>query len=113
MRRYLYTLFHPEIFQGYYRKPPCCEGGYFKLISADHQHRLAVIPGLFLAEDPSRSHAFVQVLNGVTGDSAYYTFPVEAFSADPERFHVCVGDNVFSRDCIRLNLTGEAIQVQG
>ncbi len=113
MRRYLHTLFHPEIFQGYHRRPPYFEGWYFKLISADGQHRLAIIPGLFLAEDSSRSQAFVQVLNGVTGDSAYYPFPVEAFSADPEHFYVQVGDNIFSRDFIRLNLTGDTLQLQG
>ncbi len=113
MRRYLYTLFHPEIFQGYYRKPPYFEGWYFKFVSANHQRRLAVIPGLFLAEDATHTHAFVQILDGVSGDSAYYTFPADAFSADAERFHVCVGDNLFSSDCIRLNLSGGSIEIQG
>jgi hypothetical protein len=44
------------------------EGWYYKLVEASEQARYAVIPGIFLSEDPAEHHAFVQILDGLGAD---------------------------------------------
>jgi hypothetical protein len=50
----------------------CFEGWYFKLVDAEGAQPYAIIPGVFLGED---AHAFIQVLVGRAGTSAYHRFP--------------------------------------
>lgn len=113
MRQFLQGILHPEIYHGFGRRPPFFEGWYFKLVSADHTQRWAVIPGIFKAEDPAQNHAFIQVLDGVTGHAAYHTYPEEAFHAHPERFEVRVGASTFSLSQIDLNIDDAEGRVQG
>lgn len=113
MRRYLYTTLHPEIYHGYRKKPPFFEGWYYKLIDATEEHRYAIIPGIFKTEDEAKNHAFIQVLNGMTGEASYHTFPSEAFVAHPEKFDVWVGENHFRADCISLNIQDEGFSIRG
>ena len=88
------------------------EGWYVKLVSADRRTRLAVIPGMFLSEDGSIAEAFVQVLDGITGSTAYHRFPLSDFRADPRRFDVRVGANRFSSDGIVVDVPGLAAEVR-
>lgn len=68
MLRYLRGVLHPEIYHGFGRKTPFFEGWYFKLVDAARQRRMAIIPGVFMAEGDARgNHAFVQVLDGMGG----------------------------------------------
>jgi tocopherol cyclase len=113
MRRYLYNTFHPEIYHGYGKKPPFFEGWYYKLVDATEQHRYAIIPGIFRAEDPSKNHSFIQVLNGMTGEATYHTFPEDAFDAHPEQFRVRVGNNYFQADSLSLDIQDEALSLKG
>ncbi len=113
MRRYLYTTLHPEIYHGFKKQPPFFEGWYFKLISASTDQRYAVIPGIFLAEDAAHNHAFIQVLNGVTGAATYHPYPVDRFWAHPERFYVKVGDSTFSDERLVLEIADDQLEISG
>jgi tocopherol cyclase len=113
MIRFIYETLHPDIYHGYRKTPPFFEGWYYKLVNTSEQHRYAIIPGVFFAEDNRKDHAFVQVLNGVTGDAAYIEYPISAFWAHEETFDVRVGDNHFRRDCLSLNINDPQGQVQG
>ena len=68
-------LRRPEAFHGADVSSGFFEGWYVKLVSADLSQRWAVIPGIFrgLQEpgQPSRDEAFVQVLDGSTGQNAF------------------------------------------
>ena len=88
------------------------EGWYVKLVSADRGTRLAVIPGMFVSEDGSIAEAFVQVLDGITGGTAYHRFPLSDFRADPRTFDVRVGANRFSADGIVVEVPGLAAEVR-
>ena len=50
------------------------------------------------------AHAFVQVLEGVSGTAAYHRFPVEQFSASPPALDIQVGENHFDGSGLTLNL---------
>ena len=104
---------HPDWYHGHNKQPPFFEGWYFKLVDASEQHRYAVIPGIFLSHDRTKHHAFVQVLDGLTGASAYFTYPPEEFRAAENDFDVKIGLNHFWRDGIHLQLEGDALALKG
>ncbi|GAB4553298.1 MAG: tocopherol cyclase family protein [Anaerolineae bacterium] len=110
---YLDLSLHPERYHGHGKKPPFFEGWYFKLVDPTENHRYALIPGVFLNADPTKSHAFIQVLDGLRGRSHYYQFPLATFQAASDRFEVSIADNFFSLHRIKVNLSGGAISVQG
>ena len=97
------STMHPAGFHGDGKEHDFFEGWYVKLISADRGHRFAVIPGIFRSSDGS-AEAFVQVLNGSTGESWYHEFDPADFHADPTRFDVRVGPNHFTDRGVSLDL---------
>ncbi len=113
MPNFFQRVMHPEWYHGHHKQPPFFEGWYFKLIDAAEQHRYAVIPGIFLSHDREKHHAFVQVLDGQTGGSAYFTYLPEQFIAAEDDFDVRVGPNHFRADCVSLNLTGDELALKG
>ncbi len=110
MRQFVYNTLHPAIYHGHGQQPPFFEGWYFKLVSADEQSRYAIIPGVSLSGE---AHAFVQVLDGVTGRSAYHTYPLVDFWASQREFEVRIGPNLFTQDRIVLDIDRPEGQVQG
>lgn len=110
---YIDTVLHPERYHGQRKRPPFFEGWYFKMISPDRGSRFAVIPGIFLSDDPERHHAFIQVFDGVSGAVSYHRFPADQFAASRDSFSVTIGANHFSLDSISLNIADSLRTVQG
>ncbi len=106
-------LLHPERYHGHRRRPPFFEGWYYKLVGADETARYAVIPGVFLSEDPAEQHAFVQLLDGSTGTASYHRYPAESFRAAADRFEVHIGPNRFDRSGLHLDLDDGQQRVSG
>jgi tocopherol cyclase len=104
------TILTPGAYHGTKRKPPFFEGWYYKLISADESQKVAIIPGVILGRD---AHAFIQVLNGVDGTSAYHTFPLGSFQGNPMRFSLEVGENRFDDHHLILNIDRAEGQLKG
>ncbi len=101
---------HPAGYHGHYQGDfAYFEGWYVKLISADLSRRLALIPGIFRGGTSEADEAFVQVLDGVTGESWFESFPVVDFVADPRAFDVSVGASRFSSRGIHVGLRGPAL----
>jgi len=96
-------VLHPEGFHGDGVTSSYFEGWYVKLVTADRRARNAVIPGVFL--DPQGGgEAFVQVLDGATGESWYHRYDLGQFGADDDRFNVRVGPNRFTAHGVVLDL---------
>jgi tocopherol cyclase len=104
------STLNPDLYHGHGRKPPFFEGWYYKLVSADEQQRYAIIPGIILG---SNGHSFVQLLNGSTGESIYFTFPPEEFWATQNRFEVRIGENTFTHDRIKLHIDDQTGKLSG
>jgi len=84
------------------RKPAgVFEGWYIKLVDAQRTHPLALIPGVFLGED---AHAFIQVLDGETGEAWYHRYPIDEFQASPDRFEAHIGGSSFSSRGVALSI---------
>lgn len=102
---------HPNRYHGQRnQKGPFFEGWYYKLIDSTEQHRLAVIPGVFLTQD---RHAFIQVLDGATGQTTYHRFPLEMFWAAQDRFEVHIGANRFNMTNLTLDIDRPGQRIKG
>lgn len=99
---FLRRLYRPEFFQGSGKRGGYFEGWYFKYTFGDSA--FALIPGISLAERDR--HAFIQVIDGPTGRSAYHRFPAEEFRCRGDRFLLSLGDNHFSLEGVRVRLPG-------
>ena len=105
------NVFRPEVFQGTMQSRHYFEGWYLKHVSADHQHVFSFIPGISLISGDK--HAFIQVIEGVTGKSWYVRYPVTAFDADRKHFRVTIGRSVFSGNGSEIDIEGEGLKVRG
>ena len=101
------------IFQGNKKKRKYFEGWYFKMVAEDGSSILSVIPGISLSSDGKEKHAFIQIINGVTAQTSYYSFPIGEFSFSKKEFAIKIGDNYFSKDRIVLNLKDNDSAVSG
>ncbi len=111
--RYIDLTLHPERYHGHDRRPPFFEGWYYKMVTADRERRVAVIPGIFLSDDPDRHHAFIQVFDGLNGDATYHRFPASAFSTPRGHHHVRIGANEFTSRGLRLDIADDLRTVRG
>lgn len=109
----LQRTLHPAWYQGHGKKAPYFEGWYYKFVDSSEQHRWAVIPGIFKGADGSRSHAFVQVLDGTSGEATYHEYPPQAFQAAKQGLDVEVGPNRFTLHTVTLGIDTPGRSVRG
>ena len=104
-------LFRPVLYQGRHKRRDYFEGWYFKQVSAGCDSIFSFIPGISLdAGDP---HSFIQIINGITGKTAYVRYPLEAFSCQSGKLEITLGNSVFTRSRLHLDIVSEEISVQG
>lgn len=105
------SLFKPDVFQGNMSNKIYFEGWYFKHVSKNMDHVYSFIPGISL--NPENPHAFIQVINGLSGISQYIDYPLSAFSYSKNYFKVQVGNSVFTTDSMLLNIDSPLIKISG
>jgi hypothetical protein len=113
MIRFLRKTLNPAGYHGHGMAPPFFEGWYYKLVDASQQHRLAIIPGIFLSQDPARHHAFVQVLDGRTGHGTYHRYRAEEFWAGEDELDLRIGPNRFTGETLLLDIDAADMSVGG
>ena len=104
------AILNPSTYHGTRQKPPFFEGWYFKMVSADEKHKIAIIPGIILGKD---QHAFVQVIDGSNGETEYFTFPFDQFQADFPHFRLAIGANQFDASHLAVNINQPDGQLVG
>jgi hypothetical protein len=103
---------NPAYFQGARKRKSYFEGWYFKCISADRRHAIALIPGL--AIDPQgRRHSFIQIINAASGKTWYHEYPADAFAAASHTLQVQVGPSTFDRTGLDLGIDTPAGRASG
>jgi len=105
------NVFKPEVFQGKLSYKRYFEGWYFKHVAKDMDHVFSFIPGISL--NPENPHAFIQVINGITGSTQYIEYPLSSFSFSTNSMQVQVGESVFTADSMALNIDSPLIKVHG
>lgn len=104
------TVLDPARYHGFGKRAPFFEGWYFKLVDAGERHRWAVIPGVFIGDEP---HAFIQVLDGNTARSRYFRFDPGMFTASRDAFAIAIGRNEFSAEGLRLDIDDPDGRISG
>lgn len=104
------AILNPGTYHGTRQKPPFFEGWYFKLVSADERHKIAIIPGVILGKD---QHAFVQVIDGSDGSTEYFTFPFDQFQVDFPLFRLRIGGNQFDASHLEVDIQQPESQLLG
>jgi tocopherol cyclase len=99
------SVWYPDEYHGWGRTRRYFEGWYFKLVSPDEQHAMAIIPGIAMAENGDQ-HAFIQVMDGKACQAEYHRFPAGDFRSAAGAFDIQVGNNFFSGEKITLDLPG-------
>lgn len=105
-------VWRQDAFQGQ-KKKEYFEGWYFKLIDPSRKAVFAIIPGISLGKNRSEDHAFIQLIDAVTGRTAYFRFALDEFVADTKRFDVRIGCNHFSDAGLTVNLKNEIASLSG
>jgi tocopherol cyclase len=104
-------LFKPEAFQGSFKSKRYFEGWYLKHVSTDLGHVLSFIPGISLVK--SDPHSFIQVLNGISGESWYIRYPLDQSGFSKNNFLVKLGQSVFSSEFCELDIHEKDLKIQG
>ncbi len=104
-------IFNPEIYQGRYRRKDYFEGWYFKVIDKHAKNIYAVIPGVSKAKNDE--HAFIQVIEAVSGKTLYKRFPINDFSYSAKEFDISINDNHFDRNGFSINIQDEDFNLKG
>lgn len=98
----MFKVFKQETFQGSLSKQNYFEGWYFKHVSSDLKNVYSFIPGISLSkEDP---HAFIQVIDGMTGKSHYIQYDLHQFSWDNKTLYIKIGDSFFTNNGIYIDI---------
>lgn len=109
---HLFQVWHQEAYLGTHRKKGYFEGWYLKLIDAARTSVFALIPGVSIGKTKQESHAFIQLINALTGKTEYFRFAIEEFSAQRNRFDVRIGSNHFWDGGIEVALENETTSLR-
>ncbi len=74
------------------------EGWYFKITNG--KDTMAFIPGMSI--NNQKKKAFIQVITNI--DSYYIEYDINEFSYERDRFRIRIGNNIFSKDKIYLDI---------
>ncbi len=107
----LFQVWHQEAFQGTHRKKEYFEGWYLKLIDAPRKVVFALIPGVSIGKNGEDSHAFIQLIDAVSGKTAYFRYALKEFSADRKCFDVRIGNNHFWDGGAQVDLQNETVRL--
>jgi hypothetical protein len=102
-----------EYYKGSRRKRRYFEGWYFKQVSADRSEIWSFIPGISRGGNEGEGYSFVQVIEGKTGRTWWFEYPLEAFRASTRELDIRVGRNVFAEKGLVLDLSGEEGRFRG
>ncbi|SCJ61327.1 Uncharacterised protein [uncultured Clostridium sp.] len=103
-------ILHPNLYHGKNKKDNFFEGWYFKIVTKDRKHTLAIIPGISLSKD---SHSFIQVLQGEKNLYNYIRYPTFKFSYSNSPFSVNIDQSSFSFKRLLLNIRNENLKIIG
>ena len=104
-------VFNPLAFQGNLNKKRYFEGWYFKHVSSDRNRVYSFIPGIALTK--SDKHAFIQVIDGITGKTWNVKYKLFDFRFSRGKFELWVEKSYFSENGIHLNIDENDLRVTG
>ncbi len=111
------NILHPERFQGAKKTDRYFEGWYFKMVSRDERHTVALIPGVSVNRDDP--HAFLQVFlsrrepDGTSLSTRYLRFPMDRFTYEPQGYAIAIGTSAFTKEAVTLDTSDASFMLRG
>jgi tocopherol cyclase len=105
------SIFRPDMYHGWGKKKQYFEGWYFKFVNKDKSLAFAVIPGISIDKNGT-THSFIQILDGLHAQSAYYHFPASDFNPSARGFTLRLENNYFSPQHVKLALPVLSADIQ-
>lgn len=106
----LFLIKNPDLFQGeknLTKNKEYFEGWYFK--NTNKENGISFIPGINVEKNDPK--AFVQV---ITNDTSYFVnYDISEFEFTHDPFIVKIGNNVFSKEGIHIDIKSEDINING
>jgi tocopherol cyclase len=102
-----------EFYKGEGRTRRYFEGFYFKQVSADRSEAWSFIPGISRGDRKGEGYSFAQVIEGKSGRTWWFQYPLEEFVASADRLELRVGKSRFGDSGIVLDLEGEEGRFRG
>jgi len=99
----IHALWHPECYHGWGRSKRFFEGWYYKVVSENQMHALAIIPGIAMDEN-GQKQSFIQVLDGKNLNASYHKFEAKEFQPNPKKHALKIQRNFFSKNKLKLDL---------
>jgi tocopherol cyclase len=105
---------HPEAFQGNLKKKFYYEGWYNKIVDKKGKIIYAIIPTLAINKKTNSSHAFIQILDGNTGDTDYIKYDLHQFeNLAKYDYDIRIDNNFFSSKGFTLNINQNKTNIKG
>ena len=105
---------HPEAFQGSLKKKYYYEGWYNKIIDKNQDIIYTFIPTIAVNKKTNNSHAFIQILDGITGNTNYVKYELNQFeNLASDDFDIRIGNNFFSSKGFKLNINQNQTKIKG
>ena len=115
---WLNKIIHPLLFQGDNKSKGYFEGWYYKQVSKDEKKVISLIPGISLFNNDV--HCFIQYIfvslddnNRKTIKTGYVKYPLKDFKVNNSPFMLQIGDNIFSKSMIMINILDNGLHIEG
>jgi len=105
---------NPILFQGHLKKKKYFEGWYYKFVSKDLQHSLALIPGISLNQKDS--HCFIQIFYTNAQKqmhTEYIRYQTHDFDVIQQPFTLKINNHIFDENHIEVNINNDKIKING
>lgn len=104
-------ILNPEIFQGKFKNNNYFEGWYFKLVDKAQSQVYSIIPGV--SKSSIDNHAFIQIINGITGQTHYIKYDIKDFIYSQDSFKIIIASNLFSNNKMLLDIDDTELKIKG
>ncbi|MDG2491492.1 MAG: tocopherol cyclase family protein [Flavobacteriaceae bacterium] len=102
-RERIHSLWNPECYHGWGKNEKFFEGWYYKIVSENQEHKLAIIPGIAM-DKKGNKQAFIQVLDGKNLEASYHKFLADDFKPKPRKHNLSIKKNRFTENSIEIDL---------
>ena len=106
----LFLIKHPELFQGenfLKNNKEYFEGWYFK--NTKNNYSVSFIPGINV--DGGKAKAFIQCITN--NDTYFVDYDIKDFSFRHKPFEIRIGNNIFSKNKIHLDIQDKELSING
>lgn len=106
-------IFNPNLYHGKHKNKNYFEGWYFKIVDKRNDYKLAIIPGISYGRDENEHCSFIQILNGKELYCKYFSYDIDDFRYNNNKFRICIHTNIFTLQNLNLSISSDGFNING